>query len=72
MKKTGFNYIDRMTKEERADYLQNYRAIWDFMPFDKRTEMLSKYYELITKKRQQNPFVNCIQMLAIKKLCMKY
>jgi L-rhamnose mutarotase len=56
-KKTGFDYIDNLTDEERADYFQTHRTIWNYMPTEKRAEIMTTYYELIRKKRKENPLL---------------
>lgn len=50
--KTGFDYIDKMTAEERAEYIQEHTKYWQSLTMQERTQHWAAYYEMLSEKRR--------------------
>ena len=56
-KKTGFNYLDKLDPQERAEFFKRRREYWNSLSIEERTKLLNRWYTAIRKKRQQNPLL---------------
>jgi hypothetical protein len=59
---TGFNYLDDLSDEQLADYLQRFEQHWNSLSPARRKEHFEAYYEAIKGKRKSDPkFMNMSQ-----------
>jgi hypothetical protein len=51
-KKTGVNYIDELSPQERAQVFKQAKEHWNSLTVEQRTEHLAKYYKAIREKKR--------------------
>jgi hypothetical protein len=51
-KKTGINYLDELSPQERAQVFMQAKEHWNSLTVEQRTEHLAKYYKTIREKKR--------------------